>query len=161
MSLLSSAVSSMEICTWKQNMSYGWFFSFVLKVLLNVKLDIFFLKVPLIGHKTVGVFLDLTGALNQAVEKLREGTTFATRTEMTATAILCRVGSSWLLSHLITNMAAKYLSREQSMDQGLITTKMQSSYTESQLQENTYKSQHSGKVFILLIKFFFFFFYTY
>lgn len=35
--------------------------------------------------------------------------TLATRTEMTATAILCRVGSSWLLSQLITSVAAKYL----------------------------------------------------
>lgn len=35
--------------------------------------------------------------------------TLATRTEMTATAILWSVGSSWLLSQFITSVAAKYL----------------------------------------------------
>lgn len=39
--------------------------------------------------------------------------TLATRTEMTATAILWRVGSSWLLSQFITSVAAKYLKHEQ------------------------------------------------
>lgn len=42
----------------------------------------------------------------------------ATRMEMTATAILCRVGSSWLLSQLITSVAAKYLNHDHSMGIG-------------------------------------------
>lgn len=35
--------------------------------------------------------------------------TFDTSRQMTATAILWRVGSSWLLSQLITSVAAEYL----------------------------------------------------
>lgn len=41
--------------------------------------------------------------------------TLATRMEMTATAILWRVGSSWLLSQLITIVAAKYLNHDHSV----------------------------------------------
>lgn len=62
--------------------------------------------------------------------------TLATRMEMTATAILCRVGSSWLLSQLITSIAAKYLKHDSSVD---IRNTVLQKYT-SDAQQNLVKS---------------------
>lgn len=56
--------------------------------------------------------------------------------EMTATAILCRVGSSWLLSQLITSIAAKYLKHDSSVD---IRNTVLQKYT-SDAQQNLVKS---------------------